>query len=144
MYGWLRGIIFSKLALRPSLVAASAASSAVTSAQTIITARRWLNTARSSSEPPLASKPCSESSAAGSWAVAVCIASSISGPGHGGEAARAADHQRSGTGARDRGGRLRTFGLHRREGHAVVGADQHVPGLAGQHDAAALVERARG
>ncbi len=40
MYGWLRGIIFSKLALSPSLVAASAASSTVTSAQMTSTARR--------------------------------------------------------------------------------------------------------
>ena len=58
MYGWLRGIIFSKLALSVSRVAATMASRTVTTAQTSITALRWLNTARSSTEP-LAGSNCS-------------------------------------------------------------------------------------
>src|SRR6185295_13081452 len=56
MYGWLCGIIFSKLALSASLVAASVPSTSVSSAQTTTTESLWLNIVRSSRLPDLQSK----------------------------------------------------------------------------------------
>ena len=56
MYGWLCGIIFSKLAFSVSRVVATYASTSVTSAQTITIASRLLNTSRSSQLPELGSK----------------------------------------------------------------------------------------
>ena len=57
MYGWLAGMVFSKLALSCSRVACQP-SSAVTSAHSSTTTRRWLNSARSTSEPERGSKVC--------------------------------------------------------------------------------------
>ena len=75
MYGWLCGIIFSKLAFSTSLVAAKKPSTTVITAHTTSTSRRLLNTSRSSRLPDFRSKSarsrttgiCSRSSEAAPW-----------------------------------------------------------------------------
>src|SRR5437764_1005526 len=117
MYGWSRGIILSKLADRLSFVIASPDSTTVISAQRIRTTRRWLNTARSSSEPLAVSKPSirpvvgrPSPPAIGSWVVMA-----ISASGKGLQAAGTADHEGAAAGARYRGGGQRAAGRQRRE-----------------------------
>src|SRR5215831_14731380 len=141
MYGWLRGIIFSKLAPSVRRQTASAPSSTVRIAQTTITVRRLLNTARSSSEPPSA-----RSGSAGAGAAVDMVACTVfpSGDAQRRGAARAGEHERVGGGGDDRRGGKRSLDLDGREARAVVAADEDMTGLADEHDAAALVDRRAG
>src|SRR5512137_1640053 len=66
MCGWLDGIIFSKLALSVSRVAANQASTTVAIAQATITIVRWLKTSRSSRLPVAGSKSA-RSRTTGMW-----------------------------------------------------------------------------
>src|SRR5262249_40538595 len=147
MYGWLRGIIFSKLALSVSFQAASAASSTVSSAHATSTMRRLLKTMRSSHDPDWGSNWSSVAGTARSALASVACMGLSGGPagqGQGMHAARSCDHERAGGGLRDRGGRQRAIDRSRREGGAIVAAHEHVAGLAHEHEAPVVGARAAG
>ncbi len=110
-------------------------------AQASITSLRLLKTARSSGEP-LAGSNCSRVSGAMGAEVPACMmflgqaqvtVCTPRGP---------ASASRPGPALADRGGRGRPLDLQGGEARAVVAAGEHVPGLADDDDAAALVERA--
>src|SRR6478736_3845673 len=142
MYGWPRGIIFSKLAFNVSFIAASVPNSTVSTRQTIITMRRRLKTRRSRREPELMSK----FSNAG-WSapvVGVCICDSSVCRRQRAYAARTCDNQRAAV-CSDHGCRWQRL-RHRlqRETLARVITGEHVSGLADDDETAIGADRSAG
>ncbi len=146
MYGWLRGIIFSKLAFSVSRVAASSASSTVSdgaepASPPAVVEHRALEP-RAAGGSNCSSVRRRAARAAGprrAWRPRV-----RSGQGQGLHAARAGHDQRAGPALTTAAAGSGRSTLHRGEARAVVAADEHVAGLADDDDAAALVERAGG
>ena len=138
MYGWLCGIIRSKLALSVSFAAATIASTTVITPQTTTTASRLLKISRSSRLPELRSKSARSRTTGmrSSESVPMAMVSPVllvqrlrADP------ARAGDIDCILFGADDRRRRRRPLDLERLEARAVVGADEDVARLADEHQA---------
>src|SRR5689334_11835572 len=141
MYGWLCGIIFSKLALSTSLVAAKKARTIVRMAQTASTARRLLNTRRSRALPDLglnsARSRMTGIVVGSSWeAAAMALLSERGSAGFGGgddDTARADERELSAARVGDSSDHHRRGELQRLPGAAAVGRAAQPPAHVGQH-----------
>ena len=142
MYGWLCGIIFSKLALSTSRVMPRYARTTVAAAQTITTASRLLKIRRSSKLPDFWSKSVADLTtgivSTGLWAeaMAMCALRASSVEPRRVHTTRPRDDEASRIERDDRCRGRGTFHRERGERGAGVGRHEHVSRLAHQHDPA--------